>query len=190
MKQDEQAGIRYVRRAAIAALGASHRAVIVDDRQTGKQLGPVADLLNKILSAEPGIVPAPDLRERLDALHALAQLRTEVSPSYNPDFTAYQMGTFLTVLGAEANNQRNNGNFTFTWPMEAQKLLTSLQAFAKQKMSPAAADYVKKLGEKTRPLFDFFNDFNVNTNSVRELSEFVRDNPSPSKQAIKPLGEK
>jgi hypothetical protein len=190
MKQEEQAGIRYVRRAAIAALGASHRAVIVDDRQAGKQAGTVADLLNKILAAEPGIVPQPDLRERLEALHALALLRTDVSPSYNPDFTAYQIGTFLTVLGSEANTQKNNGNLTLAWPMEAQRLLTSLQAFAKQKMSPAATEYVRKLGEKTRPLFEFFNDFNVNTQSVRDLSEFVRDNPSPSKQAIKPLGEK
>lgn len=189
MKQDEQAGIRYVRRAAIAALGASHRAVIIDDRQTGKQVGPVAELLNRILSAEPGVVPAPDLRERLDALHALAQFRTDISPSYNPDYTAYQIGSFLTVLGAEANAQKN-GNQTFNWPMEAQRLLTSLQAFARQKMPPAATEYVRKLGEKTRPLFEYFNDFNVNTNSVRDLSEFVRDNPSPSKQAIKPLGEK
>jgi len=190
MQPEEQAGIRFVRRAAMRALGASRRAAIIDDRQTNKQDGPVADLLNKIIAAEPGIVPVPDLRERLDALHALAQLRTDNSPSYNPDYTAYQIGSYLTVLGAEANTQKNNGNMTLAWSMEAQRLLNSLQGFQKQKLSGPSADYVKRMGEKVAPLLAFFNDFNVNTDAVRNLSEFVRDNPPVNKQALKPLGEK
>jgi hypothetical protein len=189
MQSDEQAGIRYIRRAAMLALGASRRALIVDDRAGNKQEGPIAELLNKILSAEPAIVPVPDLRERLDALHAVARLRTEVSPSYNPDFTAYQIGSFLQVLGATANEQKG-GTASLPWGIIAEQLRNSLEGFNKQRMSPAASDFVNKLASKVNPLLLFLNDFNVNTDSVRGLSEFIRDTKPASDKPIKPLGEK
>ncbi|HMP15408.1 MAG TPA: hypothetical protein PKD72_00160 [Gemmatales bacterium] len=190
MKPEEQAGIRYVRRAAMLALGASRRALVVDDRQTNKQEGPIAEILNRILAAEADVVPPPDLRERLDAVHALARIRTENNPSYLPDYTAYNIGAFLTVLGTEANAQRAGSATTFAWSLEAEKLRASLDGFAKQPMPPPSQVYVNKLAEKVKPLLEFFNDFNVNTDSVRGLSEFMRDNRPPNDKVIKPLGEK
>jgi len=92
MQPAEVNGLRYVRRAAEMALGASRRPLIIDERSAGKQAGPIAELLSRIVTADAGIVPAPSLRERLDASIALGQLRNDLSPSYQPDYAAEKIG--------------------------------------------------------------------------------------------------
>lgn len=192
MQPDELAGVRYIRRAASRALGAARRPMIVDDRQTKQQEGPIAELLCNIVAAEASITPPPDLRERYETTLALSQLRAEFSPSYLPDYVGYQIGMFLTVMGAEANTNKNNrAEMTLEWPLAAQRLKTALDGFEKQKTSTTAInDYLTRLSSKTGPLLVFFNDFNNNTDAVKNLNDWLRDNPSASKQVFKPLGEK
>lgn len=191
MKQDEQAGLRYVRRTAERALGASRRPLIVDDRAAGKQQGPIAELLTKIVSADAGIVPAPDLRERLDTALALCQLRGDASPSYQPDYVAYQIGMFLTVMGAEANaNMAAKGTSVLAWSSEANRLKAALDAFVKQRSAGPATGYLTNFMAKVNPLLEFFDDTSKNTDSVKSLNDWLRDNPPPSKQVYKAAGER
>lgn len=191
MQPDEQAGLRYVRRAAVRALGASRRPLVVDDRQANIQQGRIAELLNNIISAEASIAPVPDLRERLDTTLALCQLRAELSPSYLPDYSAYQIGMFLTVMGAQANTDKiNKTEMALDWGIQSQRLRVSLEGFVKQKTTTAISDYLNRFHGKTSPLIVFFSDFNINTDSVKNLNDWLRENPPASKQVYKPLGEK
>lgn len=191
MQPEEIDGLRYVRRAAERALGASRRPLIVDDRKEGKQEGPIAELLNRIVAADAGIIPPPNPRERLEATFALLQLRTDYSPSYQPDYSAFQIGTFLTVLGAQANADKDNkGVMAFGWQLEAQRLSTAIAGFAGQKTTPAATAYLGTFKEKTSALLVFFDDFSKNTDAVQNLNNWLKDNAPPSKEVFKPLGQK
>lgn len=190
MKKEEQAGLRYVRRAAALALGAGRRPLIVDDRQGGKQEGPIAELLGKIVVGDAALAPQPDLRERLDAAIALCQLRADYSPSYQPDFAAHQIGVFLTALGAEANANQRAPVKMFAWGWEAQRLKTALDGFAAQKVPGPVASYLSNFNSKVRPLLEFFDDSNKNTDSVSGMNEWVRGNAPASRQVYRPLGER
>ncbi len=191
MKPDEVDALRYIRRVAALALGASRRPLIVDERSAGKQEGPIAELLSRIVTADAGIVPAPSLRERLDASIALGQLRNDLSPSYQPDYAAYQIGKFLAELGAQANADRDNkGVNAFAWPTEAQRLQAALTGFVSQKTNAAATAYLDKLKPKAIALLVFFDDFTKNVGSVKDLNDWLRDNPQPSKEIYKPQNQK
>lgn len=191
LRPEEVDALRYIRRAAERALGASRRPLIVDERSAGKQEGPIAELLTRIIAAEAGVSPAPSPRERLDATLALCQLRTDYSPSYQPDYAAYQMGTFLTDLGAKANaDMDNKGAMAFAWPLEAQRLHSAITGFAAQKTTPPAATYLQNFKGKVDLLLVFFDDFTKNTDAVKNLSDWLRNNQPPSKELFKPLGQK
>jgi len=191
MQPAEVNGLRYVRRAAEMALGASRRPLIIDERSAGKQAGPIAELLSRIVTADAGIVPAPSLRERLDASIALGQLRNDLSPSYQPDYAAEKIGRFLTELGAQANADRDNkGVNAFSWPMEAQRLQAALTGFVSQKTSAPTTTYLDNLKPKANALLVFFDNFEKNTDAVKGLNDWLRDNPAPSKEIYKPLGQK
>ena len=191
MQPAEVNGLRYVRRAAEMALGASRRPLIIDERSAGKQAGPIAELLSRIVTADAGIVPAPSLRERLDASIALGQLRNDLSPSYQPDYAAEKIGRFLTELGAQANADRDNkGVNAFSWPMEAQRLQAALTGFVSQKTSAPTTTYLDNLKPKANALLVFFDNFEKNTDAVKGLNDWLRDNPAPSKEIYKPLNQK
>jgi len=191
LRPEEVDAIRMVRRAAERALGASRRPLIVDERAAGKQEGPIAELLNRIVAADASIVPAPHLRERLEATMALCLLRTDFSPSYQPDYSAEQIGTFLTVMGAQANDDMGNkGAMTFGWAAEAQRLSVAISGFAGQKTTAPAAAYLENFKTKVAPLLVFFDDFSKNTDAVKNLADWLRNNPPPSKSVFKPLGQK
>jgi hypothetical protein len=191
MQPEEKEGLRYVRRAAELALGASRRPLILDERSAGKQEGPIAELLSRIVTADAGIVPAPSLRERLDASIALGQLRNDFSPSYQPDYAAETIGRFLAELGAQANADKDNkGVNAFAWPTEAQRLQAALTGFVSQKTSVPTKAYLDNLKPKANALLVFFDDFAKNTGAVKDLSDWLRDNPSPSREIYKPLGQK
>lgn len=190
MKADEQAGLRYVRRAAVKALGASHKALIVDDRAGNKQSGSIAQLIGNILSAEAGIVPAPDIRERFAAALALCQIRGEAGSSYNADFAAYQLGSFLTVLGTEINEFKKGEAAVNGLPYVAQQLRTALDAFKSQRLTGPAASYTKGMYDKALPLLEYIDDFSKNTSAIKDLNDWLRENPPVNKEYIKPLGAK
>lgn len=191
MKPEEQAAIRYVRRAAERVLGAARRPLIVDERATGKQEGPIADLLTKIVSADVSIVPAPDLRERLDTALALCELRGDASPSYQPDYVAEKIAEFLTELGAQANTDKDNkGNAVLAWSLEAHKLKLAIDGFVKQRSAGPATGYLGNFGSKANTLLVFFDNTGVNTDAVKGLTDWLRDNRAPSKEVFKPVGQK
>jgi hypothetical protein len=190
MKKEEQAGLRFVRRAAELALGAGRRPLIVDDRQGNKQEGPIAELLSKIVAGDATLTPQPDLRERLDAAIALCQLRAEYSPSFQPDYAAHQIGYFLTALGAEANANQRAAVKSFAWGLEAQRIKTALDGFVAQKTSGPVTAYLNNFNNKARALLEYFDDFNKNTDSVSGMNEWVRGNIPASKQVYRPLGER
>ncbi|HQR44029.1 MAG TPA: hypothetical protein PLX97_15145, partial [Gemmatales bacterium] len=190
MKADEQAGLRYVRRAAVKALGASHKALIVDDRAGNKQSGSIAQLIGNILSAEAGIVPAPDIRERFAAALALCQIRGEAGSSYNADFAAFQLGSFLTVLGTEINEFKKGEAAVNGLPYVAQQLRTALDAFKSQRLTGPAASYTKGMYDKALPLLEYIDDFSKNTSAIKDLNDWLRENPPVNKEYIKPLGAK
>lgn len=191
MQPGEVDGLRYVRRAAERALGASRRPLIVDERAAGKQEGPIAELLNRIVAADASITPAPSPRERLDATIALCQLRTDYSPSYQPDYSAYQIATFLTDLGGKANADLDNkGVMTFGWQLEAQRLNTAIIGFAGQKTTPPSAAYLENFKTKALAVLVFFDDFTKNTDAVKNLADWVRTNQPPNREVFKPLVQK
>jgi hypothetical protein len=188
---EEVDALRYVRRAAERALGASRRPLIVDDRAAGKQQGPIAELLNRIVAGDASITPAPSPRERLDATIALCQLRTDYSPSYQPDYSAFQIGKFLTDLGAQANTDMDNkGAMAFGWQLEAQRLNTAIIGFASQKTTGPTTAYLDNFKTKALALLVFFDDFTKNTDAVKNMADWVRNNPPPNKEVFKPLGQK
>jgi hypothetical protein len=190
MKPEEVSAIRYVRRAASKALGASRRPLIVDERQTNKQEGPIADVLCRIVGADQSVVPAPDLRERLDAAIALSQLRADNSPSYRPDYAAYQIANFLTAMGAEANANMNKKDFYVAWKWEAHRLKGAMEGFATQRTVGATTGYLGSFISQVRPLLEFFDDFTKNAGAVQALNNWLQNNEPPSKTVYKPLGEK
>lgn len=190
MSREEQAGVRYVRRAAALALGAGSRPLIVDDRQGNKQEGPVAELLCKIVAGDAALAPQPDLRERVDAAVALCQLRTDYSPSYQPDYAAFQLGRFFTVLGAEANARRQAAASPLAWGLQAQRMKTALDGFTSQKTTGPVTSYLNNFNNKVRALLEFFDDPNKNTDSISGLNDWLKDNVAPSKQVYRPLGER
>jgi len=190
MSREEQAGLRYVRRAAELALGAGRRPLIVDDRQGGKQEGPIAELLCKIVAGDAGLTPQPDLSERIDAAVALCQLRTDYSPSYQADFAAHQLAKFLTDVGAEANARRAAAASPLAWGLQAQRMKTALDGFAAQKTTGPITSYLNNFNNKARALLEFFDDANKNTDSVSGMNEWLRGNTPASKQVYRPLGER
>lgn len=191
MKAEEQAGLRYIRRAAARALGASRKPLIVDDRAANKQEGPIAELLNKIVTADAGVQPAPDLRERLDAALAICQLRGDASPSYQPDYIAFHVGKFLIEMGSQANTDKDNKDTpAVNWRYEAHRLKLALDGFVKQKSSGAATGYLSNFMGKADALLKFFDDFATNTDAVKSLSDWLRDNNPPSDSIYKKAGVK
>ncbi|MFT3882796.1 MAG: hypothetical protein QM703_24475 [Gemmatales bacterium] len=191
LQPEEVDAIRVVRRAAEKALGASRRPLIIDDRAAGKQQGPIAELLNRIVAGDASITPAANSRERLDATIALCQLRTDYSPSYQPDYSAFQIGMFLRELGAEANaNMANKGAMTFSWPLEAQRISAALNGFVAQKTTPPIASYLANFKAKVVFLLEFFDDNTKNTDSVQGLASWLQDNRPASQEVFKPLGQK
>ncbi|HQR05885.1 MAG TPA: hypothetical protein PLN21_03630 [Gemmatales bacterium] len=188
---EEVEALRYVRRAAERALGASRRPLIVDERAAGKQEGPIAELLNRIVAGDAGITPAASPRERLDATIALCQLRTDFSPSYQPDYSAYQIGKFLTDLGAKANADLDNkGATAFAWPLEAQRLYVAIAGFAAQKTIQPVATYLQSFKGKADALLVFLDDFTKNTDAVKNLADWLQNNQPPNKEVFKPLPQK
>jgi hypothetical protein len=183
LKPEELAAHRYIRRAAARALGASRRPLIVDNRAANQQSGPIAELLGNILTKEPGIVPVPDLRERLDVALSLAQLRATEGGSYQPDVTAVQLGRFLSDFGAELNSLKQPGSTGL--PYVAQQLRTALEGFRNQ--PGTSADFIRRLAEKAAPLLEFIDDNEKNTDSIKNMSDFLRDNKPSSDKVIKPL---
>jgi len=179
MTPAEQAGLRYVRKAAERALGAGHRPLIVDDRRNNKQVGPIADLLVRIVAADPTVKPAPDLRERYEAALALAQLQAGQSPSYQADYAAWQIANCLVALGTEANSGRSS----FNWAYEAHRIRTALEGFPRR--AGGASAYVGNFVTATRPLIEYLDNQQTNTDAVRRLSDWVRDNRPASPQTYK-----
>ena len=189
MTSDEIDGLRYVRRAAELALGASRRPLIIDDRTAGKQDGPIAELLGRIVAADPSIVPGPNPRERLDAAVALCQLRNDLSPSYQPDYSAQQIGRFLTDLGSKANADKDRG-ITQGWAMDAQRLRAAIDVFASQKTTTPVGTYLTNFKKEVYGMLEFFDDFTKNAGAVAGLNAWLQANPSPVDQIYKPLGQK
>jgi hypothetical protein len=171
----EQDGLRYVRRSAARALGAGRRPLIVDDRPNNQQAGPVADLLTRIVAADSSISPPPTLRERLDASLALAQL--QASPSYQPDYAAFQIANFLVAFGTEANEGHNN----FAWAYESSRLRSAFDTFSRR----ANNQYVTNFVVAARPLTDYLDNRQNAPDAVQRMASWVRDNRPANQQVYK-----
>jgi hypothetical protein len=184
-----QAAVRYVRRAAIGALGAARRPLLVDNRQDGKQTGHVAELFCRILSGNGAISPPTDPREQLETALALCKLRAAQSPSYQPDFAAMAIAKFLVEYGSIANNDKERKRYP--WQTNAEFLRRELDGFANQPgLSSSASGYIKSMVTAARPLLEYFDDSSKNPTAVQGLSGWLGEHPSPSRSVYKPLGEK
>ncbi len=174
----ERDAVRYIRRAAVRALAASKRAAIVDNKAGGLLTGKVAEVIAKIASGDSSVLPAPDLRERMEAAIALSHLQPSLSQSYQLDAAAYTIGGVLMALGSEANADKARN--TMPWTLVADRLNRALSSMAGL---PNASNYVKNMAAAARPLFEYFDDNGKNPGSVQSFAQWMRDN-QPSTQAL------
>jgi hypothetical protein len=183
LKPEEVAAIRYIRRAAERALGASKYPLLVDNRNEGKQVGKIADLLVRIVGNDGSISPAPDMRERIDAAQALCQLRSSHSPSYQADFVAGVLARFLADLGSFYN--QDNDHKYLPWRYDADRLNRALAAFGTQH----GTSYVKSVLAAAKPLLEHFDDNAKNPTAVETFANWVSNNQPGSKEVYKPVGQ-
>jgi hypothetical protein len=182
LSKEEIAAIAYIRRAAERALGAAKYPLLVDNRNEGKQVGKIADLLARIVAGDASISPTPDMRERIDAAQALCQLRASHSPSYQADYAAGVLARFLADLGSFCN-QQNHGYLG--WQNEADRMNRALTTFATQH----GTAYAKSVLAAAKPLLEHFDDANKNPTAVETFANWVSNNQPSSKEVYKPLGQ-
>lgn len=186
MDEEEKDGASAVRRAAIEALGAARRPLIVDEQSGAKRrLGPVAELLVRIMENQ-NVSPPAAMPERVDACLALMRLNPRYSPSYQPDFAAFQVARFLAQMGAEAatDTARDQQRWRH-YAIQIKEALNLVQASA-QGASPAAK-YVLKVIAQLGPVLANLDDASENRQAPQELNRWLGENQPAAKTVYKPV---
>jgi HEAT repeat protein len=179
MTEPERDGIRYVRRAAIRALGNLRRPMIVDDAKAGARDGPTAELLVRILAnGGADVSPTASLSEREEAAYALCKMQHRACPTYQPDYAAHQVVRLIAVLGAEAG--RDDERARERWKYMASHLQEGLELLVADVDKTPNAAYVKKLAEESRRVLENLYDKDKSTGAISTLNEYVNTNPPKS----------
>jgi hypothetical protein len=175
----EQDGIRFVRKEAIHALGNYRRPLIVNDEKNNRREGPVAELLLKLMNNEENaLAPAANLPEQKEAAVALLYLQSKGTPTYQPDFVAYQVARFIALLGAEASRDPNR--MTQRWQAYAAHLRSGGEAFTADTKGNA---YVAKIVDRCGPVLENLYDGSKFTTAVGDLNETL-NNSQPKVAAV------
>lgn len=149
--EDEIKAIQYVRRAAIRALGVTRLPAILNKKQFVGT--PTALVLVRVV-ANDGLTPPASLSEQLEAAIGMAQLQTDLTDGYQPDYAAHAVGDFIVDLATVFNNKRapvKQGNIKpYPWKYWATKLEAALQAWkeANPKAGGPSGAYLASLVEK------------------------------------------
>jgi hypothetical protein len=184
MSPEEKEGINYVRRAAIRALGATRRPLVRDDKD-GRE-GPIAELLVRIISIDESNQPSPaaNWSESVEAAAALMQLQAKSSPSYQPDFTAYQLARFVATLGAQANQDPTRQNEP--WRELGYQLRVGLDAWKDEAPAERGGDYVKRAAPQIEKVIENLFDNTKNTQAAQELFNWTGSNLPKAKAVYGP----
>jgi hypothetical protein len=97
--QEEKDGFRVLRREGVRAL-AQIRTPAVNDKVRP------AFVLAQFAGTDERIQPPPRIDERLEAAMGLARMSSAQDKSYQPDYAASMIGTFLAAFGTAANGDK------------------------------------------------------------------------------------
>ncbi|MGE3807320.1 MAG: hypothetical protein AB7K24_21865 [Gemmataceae bacterium] len=174
--EGEIAAFRYVRRAAVRALGAGRTPRITEK---GKPLAKPALHLIKILSGD-GVEPPPDLREQIEAAIAVCQLDPKTAPGYNPDYTAQHLAAFTLEFCNRFNEDRSRtGGKTLAWAVEAARIDVALSDLKKNAPDNAyVAEVANRCKDLLREVESEKPPLPASLNSVRAM---VAEKPPKSK---------
>jgi hypothetical protein len=110
---------QWLRREAVRGLGASRYPALVDDKKA--ITAPTALVLLRVLRKE-GLTPPPDLDEQLEAAVGLARLESKLYDGYQPDYTAHEIGLFVSEFGSRNLNEGGEKG----WKVMAARLTDAL----------------------------------------------------------------
>jgi hypothetical protein len=129
MPDDEKAGITYIRREAVKALGMVRTPRL---KFQGQVLERPALVLLKVANKD-GIVPEPDLRERVEAIDGFCQLfpvvKTNADRQVNCDFAADRLGWAILDIVMIKSNEIDNR--MIPWKFEGVRMENALMQWAK-----------------------------------------------------------
>lgn len=166
----EADGVRYVRREAIRALGATQAPALKKDKNA------TALVLLRVV-AEDGVKPAPSLSERVEAAVAVSNLKVRAFPDYQPDYAAYHIGRFLLDFAQQAERDRNSSTKTYPWHGEAARLRAALDQLRANQTD--SEDVNRNVAEMVRRATRLLNDIESN-NAANEadLRDWLTNKPA------------
>ncbi len=188
---EELDGIRYVRRAAIRALGALGRPLVTDqDPRTPRERRefPTAQLLMQIMNNDK-ITPEPWWSERLEAAWGLCAMKHKTvpadKPAYQTQFVAHQVGQFIANMAGESVQSESKDKQR--WPVFAARMRIALDDLGKDLAGTPAADSLSKLRALTDPLLERV--FEQKPLSAAELNQWLANqtNQPPAKTVFVPV---
>jgi hypothetical protein len=169
--QEEVDGYRALRRAAVEVVAQSRAPELGDKDRPALTLA-------RLAGNDARLKPSAGLAERLEAAIGLARMRPAAKGStYNPDYAAQQIATFVADFGNEA--EKNRASRLRPWKVDAARLLDALEAM-KAEVKDA---YVAKAADESRKVLTEV--LKGETASANKLSDWLSNNPAPAKQLFK-----
>jgi hypothetical protein len=117
---EELRGLRAPRREAVRALGLSRYPAVLDEKKQIK--GPTALVLLRVMRKDPVIAPPPGTDEQLEAAVGLARLQSKLFDGYQPDYTAHEIGLFVSEFATRYVNEGGDRG----WKVAAARLTDAL----------------------------------------------------------------
>jgi hypothetical protein len=117
---DELRGLRALRREALRALAMSRYPAVLDEKKQIK--GPTALVLLRVLRKDPSVNPPPGQDEQLEAAVGLARLQSKLYDGYLPDYTAHEIGMFVSEFATRYVNEGGDRG----WKVAAARLTEAL----------------------------------------------------------------
>jgi hypothetical protein len=146
----EVEGYRWVRREALIALGQTRYPWVEDENR--KPLGsPTAWELLRVCGQNK-LNPKPSLKEQIEAIISVCQIKGKLTPDYHVDYAAYYVGWFVRDFARRYLSDPRE----MAWKYQAVRLLQALQTLkdeaASNRQDRPAADYVNKICAKFEPI--------------------------------------
>ncbi len=184
---DEVGGYQYVRREALRALAFTRYPITPKGKTTPPCM--TALWLQRALNKE--LDPAPSLTEQAEAAIGLCNMRASLSPQYNLDVAAYEVGKYLVDFIGEYSNQRATKQGLIPWKLYTVRLGIALEVLNNQSKEPGAnkeaAAYVGKLvAEAQKAMKPLEVDKDADPTG---LDAFLKNNPPPNKELLKGVKE-
>jgi hypothetical protein len=189
LTEEERLAISFRRRAAIQALGETHRALVIDGAELGQaanRAGPIAEVLLRIVANDNAVQPAPNWTERVIAAKAVCKLDPNLSPSYQPDYAIYIVAKFANEMATGGRDADRDALTVYASELKI-SLDQLLPLLPKAQDSPGTTYVQTVLMPELNPVLEHLYDRNKERSAPQKLLGTLETKKPPSKDVYKPL---